>query len=52
MHKEPEDYHIGKEKEDIMEIIHEYNGQKEDPLSIMEPRRDHDMTPIKGGIED
>ena len=35
-----------------MEIIQEYNGEKEDPLSIMEPGRDHEMTPSEGCTED
>jgi len=35
-----------------MEIIQELNGQKEDIPSIMEPRKDLEMTPSEGGMED
>jgi len=52
MHKKPEDYHSEKEKEDSMEIIQEYNVQKDDPPSTMELRRDLEMTPSNRGTED
>ena len=48
----PEINPIEKEKEDIMEIIHENSEQKENLPNNMELGRDHEMTPSEIVIED